>query len=80
MLATTDVVFLVRIVLLLNCIAFCTCESNIDYCEKDNDMCDEYGVYRNIDYTSYEDFALRDKLDDDYSIIRKRPKLALKKT
>ena len=80
MLMITDLVILVRIALLVNCIAFTTCESYVDYCMKDKAMCDDDGVYKHIAVNSYEDFVIRDKLDDDYKQISKRPKLALKKT
>ena len=80
MLMITDVVCLVKIALFINFIAFSTCESDPDYCEKDNHMCDNNGLYEHIAMTSYEDYAIRDKLDEDYEFISLRPRLALKKT
>ena len=80
MLVITIVVCLVKIVLFINFIAFSTCESDPDYCEKDNHMCDNNGLYEHIAMTSYEDYAIRDKLDDDNELISIRPTLALKKT
>ena len=79
MLVMTNVC-LVRMAFFVNCIAFSTCESDPDYCEKDKDMCNENGFYKHIAMTSYEDYAIRDKLDDDNELISIRPTLALKKT
>ena len=80
MLMITDNVSLVRMAVFVCFIAFSTCESAPDYCEKDNAMCDEDGVYKHIAVTSYEDYAIRDKLDDDHELIGIRPRAALKKT
>ena len=80
MLVITDVVCLVRIAFFVNVIAFSTCESVPDYCEKDKDMCNQDGVYKHIAVTSYEDYAIRDKLDEDYGLIGISPKVALKET
>ena len=80
MLMITDTVCLVRMAVFVCFIAFSTCESAPDYCEKDNAMCDEDGVYKHIAVTSYDDYAIRDKLDDDHELIGIRPRAALKKT
>ena len=80
MLVITNVVCLVRIAFFVNVIAFSTCESDPDYCEKDKDMCNANGIYKHIAMTSVEDYAIRDKLDDDYELIGIRPRVAMKKT
>ena len=50
-----------------------------DYCLVDEARCDEYGVYRYMDFTSYEDFLIKDRLDDEIELTSTRPVLALKK-
>ena len=51
-----------------------------DYCMLDGDKCDQQaGVYRQIGLTSYEDWNIRDKLDEDLEFIKIRPRVALKK-
>ena len=50
-----------------------------DYCLVDDSRCDEYGVYKFLDFTSYEDFLIRDRLDDDIELTFTRPLFALKK-
>ena len=51
-----------------------------DYCEKDRDRCDDEGVYKYMGLTNYDDYAIKDRLDDDYALIGIRPKLGMKKT
>jgi hypothetical protein len=81
MLVITDVVFLVRFAVLAVFITSCTCsiQDDRDYCKKDQDRCDNDGVYKYIGVTNYEDYEIRDRLDDDLEFIKIRPKLALKK-
>ena len=80
MLVITDLVCFMRIALFVNFIAVSTCETEFDYCMKDSTLCDDDGLYKHIAVTSYEDFVIREKLDDDYKEIGTRPKLALEKT
>ena len=60
----------------LLCVCFVLAD---DYCLVDEARCDEYGVYRYMDFTSYEDFLIRDRLDDEIELTTTRPALALKK-
>ena len=50
-----------------------------DFCERDSDHCDQYGNYKHISITSYEDFRIRQELDSDADLIKMRPNLALRK-
>ena len=50
-----------------------------DFCERDSDNCDQYGNYKHISITSYEDFRIRQELDSDADLIKMRPNLALRK-
>ena len=51
-----------------------------DYCEVNSERCDEHGTYKYHGVTSFEDFNIKDQLDDDFELIKLRPKLALKRT
>ena len=55
-------------------------QNDKDYCEMDRDRCDDEGVYKYMGVTNYDDYAIRDILDDDFELIEIRPKLAVKKT
>ena len=78
----TAVVCLHIFFLVMLLLTFCAgeVENDNDYCEKDRDRCDSEGIYKYIGVTNYDDYAIRDKLDDDLELIGIRPKLALKKT
>ena len=82
MLVITDVVCLVRLAVFAVFIVFCAgnIQDDRDYCKKDQDRCDDDGVYEYIAVTNYEDYKIRDTLDDDFELISIRPKLAFKKT
>ena len=82
MLVITDVVCLVRLAVFAVFIVFCAgnIQDDRDYCKKDQDRCDDDGVYKYIAVTNYEDYEIRDRLDDEFELIGIRPKLALKKT
>ena len=74
------VVFLFRISVIIHLVTFITSESAKDYCDNDSDRCREDGVYKYLAVTSYDDYVIRDRLDDDFELIDIRPKLALKKS
>merc|ERR1711892_1528093 len=78
----TDLVFLVRLAAFVVVFTSCSCNIaiDIDYCEKDQDRCDDEGIYKYFGVTSLDDYAIRDILDDDFELINIRPKLAIKKT
>merc|ERR1711892_449309 len=78
----TDLVFLVRLAVFVTLFTSCACnrENNINYCEKDQDRCDDDGIYKYFGVTNFDDSAIRDILDDDFELINIRPKLAVKKT
>ena len=51
-----------------------------DYCEVNSERCDKHGTYKYHGVTSFEDFNIKDRLDDDFELIKLRPKLAFKRT
>ena len=53
-------------------------ETVLDFCEIDQDNCDtSSGVYKHMDFTSYEDFKIKEFLDEDRIIIMQKPQLAV---
>ena len=50
-----------------------------DYCNVDNTRCNKEGIYQYKWATGYEDFILRDLLDDDVETVKTDPMLALEK-
>ena len=50
-----------------------------DYCEVNSERCDEDGIYKYHKITSFEDFNIKDRLDDDFELIKLRPILAFKR-
>ena len=67
------------VVLILSGLIYLSVVGGDDYCQVDDSRCDEYGVYKYLDFTSYEDFLIRDRLDDDIEVTFTRPVFALKK-
>ena len=55
----------------------------LEYCQQEGEeeeRCDETGLYREIQYTSYQDFLIRHILDIDIDTVNIKPKVGLKKT
>ena len=50
-----------------------------DFCNVDKARCSKEGIYQYKWATGYEDFILRDLLDDDVETVKTDPMLALEK-
>ena len=51
-----------------------------DYCKVDRSRCTKEGIYRYKWATGYDDFVIRDILDDDVETIQSEPWLAAHKS
>ena len=51
-----------------------------DYCNVDGTRCDKDGIYKYKWVTGYQDFIVRDIMDDDLELISTEPDQALNRT